>query len=226
MMGFETCGVPASWPPNPPCSNAMNTVSFPSYVATIARRIFNVVSTISISSHYDGLQDEKRHLRPHQHLPPDPFGESEMTTGRRSSVYEKLKGLHPPRSGGVLTGEPRLCCYSRCIEDQTASAIPIPLLNRNWWESIFTSSGTENDPPPSHEPSIPPSDHHRKNGHSHGHRSHKQPEPEPTPAPHLPPDPIHQLMMNPALRDPLRTPRYPIVLSHGTQPLWLLLTSY
>lgn len=31
----------------------------------------------------------------------------------------------------------------------------------------------------------------------------------------IPMDTIHQLLANPALYDPLRVPRYPIVLSHG-----------
>jgi hypothetical protein len=31
-------------------------------------------------------------------------------------------------------------------------------------------------------------------------------------------DTIHQLLLNPALFDPLRTPRYPIVLTHGAVP--------
>lgn len=31
----------------------------------------------------------------------------------------------------------------------------------------------------------------------------------------IPLDIIHQLIQNPALYDPLRTPRYPIVLCHG-----------
>jgi triacylglycerol lipase len=45
------------------------------------------------------------------------------------------------------------------------------------------------------------------------------PPPKPTiPEPERDPvelDTIHQLLINPALIDPLRTPRYPIVLSHG-----------
>jgi hypothetical protein len=49
-------------------------------------------------------------------------------------------------------------------------------------------------------------------------KPHKSPPPEPRPE--IEPDTseldtIHQLLLHPALFDPLRTPRYPIVLSHG-----------
>jgi triacylglycerol lipase len=35
-------------------------------------------------------------------------------------------------------------------------------------------------------------------------------------------DTMHQLLQNPALYDPLRTPRYPIVLCHGESPVIIL----
>ncbi|KAJ7031615.1 Alpha/Beta hydrolase protein [Mycena alexandri] len=47
-------------------------------------------------------------------------------------------------------------------------------------------------------------------------RPHKNTPPNPLPDQEpLTPDAIHQLLLHPALLDPLRTPRYPIVLSHG-----------
>lgn len=43
----------------------------------------------------------------------------------------------------------------------------------------------------------------------------------PHPEPEIRNDVIHQLMSNPVLYDPLRAPRYPIVLCHGTSPPFL-----
>ncbi|KAF6755879.1 lipase 2 [Ephemerocybe angulata] len=191
MMGIQICGVGVSVS----CSNAMSTISFPSYFAALARRLFNVVSTISISTSYYGLQEEKWHLRPtpHRHnLPPEPFAESEIANGgRRDPLVALGERLKASKSGAV-----------------NSSTIPIPSLNRDWWPSFLSTLSQSTSSAP--QPSEPPPDLNSKRR-----TPPKAPLPQPTPTPAHPPDVIHQLMMNPALTDPLRTPRYPIVLCHG-----------
>lgn len=93
----------------------------------------------------------------------------------------------------------------------SASSFSLPWLGRHWsWPSMLTLS-TESefdlrgDPlRPTKRPRDPRS-------------SQDSPKPPPrdpeTDAASL--DTIHQLIQNPALYDPLRTPRYPIVLCHG-----------
>jgi len=63
----------------------------------------------------------------------------------------------------------------------------------------------EPPPPPNRKRSEEPEKHRR------------EPEKEPLEVPRIetPPDIVHQLLVHPALFDPIRTPRYPIVLCHG-----------
>ena len=82
----------------------------------------------------------------------------------------------------------------------------------NWfWQSLMLSPQTEpNGPNYNHNvpPAIPP------NFVPEGEQPRKAPPKFPNEVEH-PPDVIHQLLANPALLDPVRTPRYPIVLCHG-----------
>ena len=95
-----------------------------------------------------------------------------------------------------------------------ANTISVPWITNDWiWSSVFFSPQLEepqpSQPPPPPDIKLPP-------------RS-EPPLPQKDPLPEsesekpntLPPDIIHQLLVNPALYDPLRTPRYPIVLCHG-----------
>ncbi|KAG5644540.1 hypothetical protein DXG03_008194 [Asterophora parasitica] len=63
--------------------------------------------------------------------------------------------------------------------------------------------------PSIHPPDPPPPPHHNRRP-----PLNRVPPPEPKEPP-LPPDTIHQLIQNPALYEPVRSPRYPIVLCHG-----------
>ena len=76
---------------------------------------------------------------------------------------------------------------------------------------------SETDPPPPRsEPPEPPEPPQREN-----HEKHQKSQPQnrvelPSQEAKVnPPDIIHQLLVNPALYDPLLVPRYPIVLCHG-----------
>ena len=94
------------------------------------------------------------------------------------------------------------------------NAISVPWIINNWnWSSVFFSPQLEEPEPP--QPPSPP------NIDLPPHSEPPLPQKDPLPESEyekpnsLPPDIIHQLLVNPALYDPLRTPRYPIVLCHG-----------
>ena len=94
------------------------------------------------------------------------------------------------------------------------NAISVPWITNDWnWSSVFFSPQLEEPQPP--EPPSPP------NIDLPPHSEPPLPQKDPLPESEyekpnsLPPDIIHQLLVNPALYDPLRTPRYPIVLCHG-----------
>ena len=94
----------------------------------------------------------------------------------------------------------------------------------NWtWPHLLSfvqlevnSAQPDIDPPPPKlpEPSEPP----KRENHDKKHQkspSQDRVDPPRQEAKVLPPDIIHQLLVNPALYDPLLIPRYPIVLCHG-----------
>ncbi|KAM6494277.1 Alpha/Beta hydrolase fold [Amanita muscaria] len=133
----------------------MNNVYFPSQVATLLRRLANLVSTISISNHYFLNKSE-------------------------SANHKSTLGTEPPKES------------------------TLQWFNETWsWRSVLSSLEADvstNIPSPS-----PRKD--RKDG------GEQNRPPILEKAQDL--DVIHKLLQNPALCDPLRTPRYPLVLCHG-----------
>ncbi|KAI8986279.1 Alpha/Beta hydrolase protein [Trametes punicea] len=125
----------------------MQTVWFPLPVATLFRRIVNVVSTLSISHHYL------------QQTPPD-------AEPRRTFAFQALQWL-PWLGGSRGSWKPLLADESGAYMDSQGDDVG-------------------ESPPRTTSPSRP-----RRN------------------------DQIHQLISHPALYDPVRKPRYPIVLCHG-----------
>ncbi|KAF4576964.1 hypothetical protein EYR36_004948 [Pleurotus pulmonarius] len=94
------------------------------------------------------------------------------------------------------------------LQPRVASVLRLPwLTERKWtWNSLVQLSNNNESaelPEPPHEP--------QRNSHN----TPQHPRRRPWPTDNAPPDIIHQLLANPALSDPIRTPRYPLVLCHG-----------
>ncbi len=195
----------------------MSSVYFPAHVVVLFRRLVNVVSTLSISNHY--AQRDASYAP----IPGDTPATKRFSYDQsRSSVWPRwpirhLEGLYTTRervgdSGALLKGMSRILVIGEISDIRIlTAALSLP----SWipgWSSLFLSPETvSNDPSYNHAPppTMPP-----------------KPAPEERPPPHkvppkvpdetdLPQDTIHQLLANPALVDPIRTPRYPIVLCHG-----------
>jgi triacylglycerol lipase len=70
-------------------------------------------------------------------------------------------------------------------------------------------------PGPDEQPPPPPPNGRRNEEPQEKHSREPSREPFETHRIETSPDIIHQLLVHPALFDPIRTPRYPIVLCHG-----------
>ncbi|KIL67755.1 hypothetical protein M378DRAFT_177045 [Amanita muscaria Koide BX008] len=167
----------------------MNNVYFPSQVATLLRRLANLVSTISISNHYFLNKSESANHK--TTLGTEPRFFSAWSTHRPLDKSDWLRWANSEWSD---------------LREASLSAKESTLqwFNETWsWRSVLSSLEAEvstNIPSPS-----PRKD--RKDG-----RKQNRP-PILEKAQDL--DVIHKLLQNPALCDPLRTPRYPLVLCHG-----------
>jgi triacylglycerol lipase len=189
----------------------MNNIWFPVPVSLFFRRVVNVISTLSITHHYLLRQRST-----------DGNG-TEVPSRLASRVLEA--GRHVPWTtivenslDGILQGVCMLFCH-------TISRVSAPLLTRiasgklyiPWFRwparlSLFHPDVQQFDDGTS-----------AKNNHL-GSNPNCDPRPQ---GPTEPADPgrdnreddeIHRLMQNPVLYDPLRAPRYPIVLCHGAPP--------
>ncbi|TFK39091.1 Alpha/Beta hydrolase protein [Crucibulum laeve] len=193
----------------------MNSVYVPVHVVVLLKRFVNVVSTLSISNQYI--------LYKHAKAEEARLGAETKPTPSRNPTLETLNGVKGGNWPWWLLRSNwdriRLSNFDRSttleeIRESSgmlkAGSIALPWLGKVW--SMFSSLQTAGGAPP-HNDDPPPSAKRRNNK-----KSSKDPfklpsdmkEPDPTP-----PDIIHQLLVNPALYDPLRTPRYPIVLCHG-----------
>ena len=157
------------------------------HVVLILRRLVNVVSTFSISQQY--------------------FSESlNNLNGPWWTVRRKIDTRRDIRNSEVL-----LKCKSTQISKNNLTGLghifsPFFQLQGNY-------SQADSDPPPSSpsEPSEPPQKENDDKD-----RPPEDPVQLPLDDPNVKPsDIIHQLLVNPALYDPLLPPRYPIVLCHG-----------
>ncbi|KAF8817137.1 alpha/beta-hydrolase [Phlegmacium glaucopus] len=198
----------------------MNSVSFPAHVVVILRRLVNVVSTLSISNQYLLHQQT---LTKSEELP-----NLNNPNGLKQSL-DCLKDVEWPwwtvrsnwelRLGSIDTRRqihnPELLLKSTI---GLPNWFPDP---GNWtWPHMFSFFQLEvSDPQPSTNPPPPPSPE-RPRRENHDKEQQKSPPKDPVELPRqetkvTPSDIIHQLLVNPALYDPLLTPRYPIVLCHG-----------
>ena len=216
----------------------MNSVYFPAHVVVIIRRLVNVVSTLSISNQYllQTLAAKPDELPSPNNLsclkqPFDCLKNVEWSwRAARRNWDMGLRGMDTRpeiRNSGML-----LKCESTEISKVTfvsitsifLATVRLPNWLDNWtWPHLLSfvqlevnHAQPETDPPPP-RPLEPPEHPQREN---HDKKPPKSPpqdrvEPPRQEAKVKPPDIIHQLLVNPALYDPLLIPRYPIVLCHG-----------
>jgi triacylglycerol lipase len=220
----------------------MNSVYFPAHVVVIIRRLVNVVSTLSISNQY--LLHQQTLAKPDE-LPSShnlyclkqPFDclknvEWPWWAARRNWDMGlcRINTRREIRNSGM-----HLECESTEISKITfvsftsifLATIRLPNWLDNWtWPHLLSfvslevnHAQPETDPPPPRplEPLEPPERPKREN---HDKKHQKSPPQDRVELPRQeakvkPLDIIHQLLVNPALYDPLLIPRYPIVLCHG-----------
>ncbi|KAF8208344.1 Alpha/Beta hydrolase protein [Mycena galopus ATCC 62051] len=169
----------------------MNGISFP---VLFLRRLVNVISTLSLSNQYLHLKQAR----------------TEEKAGEKQQRWPYLNSLKVPEWRWMLGNTPGT--VSPLGSSMSNGPLPwSPTLSMSNLSLNETETSSDNS---GHIPdSLPPADRPKP----------RQP-PKPTPPePRRPEmeknvlelDTIHQLLLHPALFNPLRTPRYPIVLTHG-----------
>jgi len=203
----------------------MNSVYFPAHVVLILRRIVNVISTLSISNQYllKYANADEQSTRADSPAKLSPFlKQSPLSTRRDVDVewpsWSYKRGWEWPPFG---LRENRGNFLDSLIDPALISiySAQISLLERNLSTSAQLDTQSQADQLPDfHEDPHPPEALQLP--------SPCEPELEPKPNSL---DIIHQLILNPALSNPLRTPRYPIILCHGNKKraersntLWLI----
>ncbi|KAJ6610459.1 Alpha/Beta hydrolase protein [Mycena sp. CBHHK59/15] len=181
----------------------MGGISFPVQVALLFRRLLNVISTLSVSNQYLLLKqaradDEKTNSRL----------ESEVLTSK--SAWAALHALRIPEWPWALWTKAVASEATFSTVQSTGVSFPSwswPTLSLSGQRHKETGSGSDAGHMQNNTPTKRP----------------RKPSESTLPKPAIPEieqdpakmDVIHQLLTHPALFDPLRTPRYPIVLSHG-----------
>ncbi|KAF7422796.1 hypothetical protein PC9H_010955 [Pleurotus ostreatus] len=172
----------------------MHSVYVPAHVTLFLRRLVNVFGTLSLSNQYllhrqaklDNLQAHGSGMEVNS----EPLQHSRWPVLKRMLEWPRWKDLS---GNGTLE----------------SSVLGLPwLTERKWtWNSLMQLSRNDRESAEHHEPPHEPP----RNPHN-APRHHRR---TPRPKDDTPPDIIHQLLANPALSDPIRTPRYPVVLCHG-----------
>ncbi|KAJ7216575.1 Alpha/Beta hydrolase protein [Mycena pura] len=188
----------------------MTGISFPVEVVILLRRLVNVISSLSVSNQYLLRKQANAELR-------------EKPLIRDDGRNQKWTSISSLRISGWRWMSENALAPTSGYPSIHASTSSLP-----WWSwptfnmtSSQTQTESESDPSPSPPEYSLPS---RRANSSSSLSPLKSPEsPTPPPEPRRPSpeedpsklDTIHQLLLHPALFDPLRTPRYPIVLCHG-----------
>ncbi|KAI0247586.1 Alpha/Beta hydrolase protein [Lactifluus subvellereus] len=175
----------------------MSNIWFPAPVALFLRRVVNVLSTVSITHHYL-LPSRSSDLNAAE-LEPQRVGK--VLRGGGKQDYVPWRTIMENGLGGILQASERLSIpYFRwparlsLFQSTSWSALSVQQLNDSARMEDHHSSAPDHRPCLQEPPE--PADRDRDN------RREIL-------------DEIHRLMQNPVLYDPLRAPRYPIVLCHG-----------
>ncbi|KAJ7624966.1 Alpha/Beta hydrolase protein [Mycena polygramma] len=129
---------------------------------------------------------------------------------KQARAEEKAQGKQPARTAlnSLKIPEWRWVLWDT---SQSDSSVVHASNNSLSWLSWVSMSGLQMESGPGYSPNSSPDMRPKPR------KPPKSPPPEPLPEMEqdTSPDAIHQLLLHPALFDPVRTPRYPIVLSHG-----------
>ena len=213
----------------------MSSVYVPANVTVLFKRIVNVVSGFSISSHY--LNSRRAAAPPDADAdsPQRPTGSNVLTEAETTVSSHYTGSVNWPRwattdawpNVSLQTGEESKIRTEEATilkGTQSSFALGVKLNNHlaalslprwltgNWELPRMYSSHQETTHTHRHDdhtPSPPSPDGNRDPRHR------KLPSRDPFRQPSKDDDTIHKLFMNPVLFDPIRTPRYPIVLCHG-----------
>ncbi|KAF5314946.1 hypothetical protein D9619_007396 [Psilocybe cf. subviscida] len=195
----------------------MSSVYVPANVTVLFKRIVNVVSAFSISTHY--LSTKRAAAAPDTDAPQRLTG-ANVLNGAEALVHNRHIGsVDWPRwatanawpNVSLQTGEESKIRTTDATILRAALSLP-RWLTGNWELPRMFSSHQETTHihrQDDHTPSPPSPDGNRDPRHR------KLPSRDPFRQPNRDDDTIHKLFMNPVLFDPIRTPRYPIVLCHG-----------
>ncbi|RDB19050.1 Lipase 2 [Hypsizygus marmoreus] len=186
----------------------MSSVYFPAHVVLVLRRIVNVISSLSISNQYLLIKQDRARAR------------AQSTSTSTSTSTADAGTLNPPSSRAVDVewpkwDWPRLVLLDAITQSSSryklkTEGICLPWIGGGWSWSAMLSTSTQQDTTPSAPLPPLPSPPKRDQTQQPQWKLEREKERE---AREL--DTIHQLMQHPALYEPLRTPRYPIVLCHG-----------
>lgn len=211
----------------------MNSVYFPVHVVAILRRLVNILSTLSLSNQYLVLN------KPHA----DSTTVAARTRWRET--LNELRAAQYPWRSLVANSAPDIPAASRPTDAQPSrsettkgTSLSCTLYGHlcnafrskfaHPWSLIATTTGasrygqgaawpsplyTSEAQAPENNVTQPAIDSPKRNSQP-SNFPNKNPPPEVESQPESI-DIIHRLMNNPALFDPVRTPRYPIVLCHG-----------
>ncbi|KAJ7177960.1 Alpha/Beta hydrolase protein [Mycena filopes] len=173
----------------------MSGISFP---VLFFRRLVNVISTLSVSNQYLLHKQAKQARAGERKL------EGDGKQKRKEPTWTALNSLKIPEWRWVLWNSATL----------TAAAPSLPWLS---WPAFSMSNQSQRTFEPAGSDSAGSTPNNSPSTRPRPRKPHKSTPPNPLPnsQPPLDPDPIHQLLLHPALFDPVRTPRYPIVLTHG-----------
>lgn len=195
----------------------MHNLCIPGTVAIFFRRVVHAVSTLStlsIAQQYHALQGNPKPelTAAGESQQPPKAGETTLFSIEIAQKWAQAWSQVAPLEEQLTRGTKHSSAFAS-FSSTTAVGLSLPWLNSRWSLSPKTDRIAEttvahpevNDTYPSPEankpaPSNPGGQRHRD--------------------PHMNDDVIHQLMYNPTLYDPVRKPRFPIVLCHGrVQPL-------
>ncbi|KAL4080784.1 alpha beta-hydrolase [Scleroderma citrinum] len=179
----------------------MNHVSFPIQLVTLIRRLVNVISTISLTNQYllSRIQAQN-HIRDDRAGQPGSY--SRFIDRSQPPSYSRWKWLTPGYTYD-WSGMIRLVCSN----------------DRRSRDALRPGSCSEHTSGPSSDATFQsPSTSRTSELQFNASALHIRATETTPPSPKVDPDKqdtIHRLMNNPTLFDPLRLPRYPIVLCHG-----------